>query len=665
MRLDLSSHIVLEHVEERLYRPLNVYEQSVLTVHERLTTNIFFKEEEASEVVARSIVSEIRAKAALNEPYSLCISGGESPITLLRKLRKLYEVGEVSFKGVHLFPLYEFYPLRFTHEGVMARLKEELLNHIDIPEENIHNFDFNVPQDEISRVWESYVCDMKSLGGIDTVVLGVGRRASVAMNPPGSVSTRGLKLTVLDATSRKEAARSFTSKEHLPQTAITMSLGEVLNVRRVILLAFGEAKSRIIRKVVEEPATDQVPASLFQTHPNAQLYCDIHAAENLTRIRHPWKVTHLNWTDKLIRRAIVWLCEITNKPILKLTNQDYSDHQLGELLALFGSAYNVNIKVFNDIQHTITGWPGGKPNSDDSNRPERRLPEKKRVLIFSPHPDDDVISMGGTFHRLVEQGHEVHVAFQTSGNIAVNDEEVIRYLSVLRNVLEEQDAKESELMRYTQRLRHFLMYEKEEGGIETPEVRFLKGTIRREEARTADRFVGVPDERIHFLDLPFYETGAIKKSPISEVDVKIMIDLIEEIKPHQIFVAGDLADPHGTHRVALNAALAAIDELQGEVWMKDCWIWMYRGAWAEWEIENIEMAVPMSPEQLRFKRNSILKHQSQMESAPFLGDDERLFWQRSEDRNRATAQLYNRLGLASYEAIEAFVRYIPIAPDKG
>ena len=425
----------------------------------------------------------------------------------------------------------------------------------------------------------------------------------------------------------------------------------------MVLIAWGETKSNIIKEVIEEKANDNVPASFLQLHKNAQAVLDLTAGQHLTRISHPWLVGPCEWTDKLIRRAIVWLCEKTQKPILKLTNKDYNQYGLNELLALFGSAYNVNIKIFNDLQRTITGWPGGKPNADDSNRPERATPYPKRVLIFSPHPDDDVISMGGTFQRLVEQDHIVHVAYQTSGNIAVGDEEVVRYLSLMSNILEHFDPENDKLKTRYEDLRHLLVNEKKSGDMDNPEILYLKGRIRREEARTACHYNGVPLERVHFLDLPFYETGKIKKGDLTEKDVRIVMDLLQELKPHQIFVAGDLADPHGTHRVCLNAALAAIHELKDEEWMKDCRIWMYRGAWAEWEIDHIEMAVPISPEELRRKRNSILKHQSQMESAPFLGNDDRLFWQRAEERNQATAKMYTNLGLASYEAIEAFVQY--------
>jgi len=451
--------------------------------------------------------------------------------------------------------------------------------------------------------------------------------------------------------------RFYSSVSEIPSSAITMGLSTLLNAKQLILLAWRENKSAILKEVIEGKTDDSVPASFLQLHKNAMAAIDLSAAQQLTRISHPWLVGPCEWTDMLIRRAIVWLCNETDKPILKLTNKDYNHHGLDELLALFGSAYNVNIKIFNDLQHTITGWPGGKPNADDSNRPERANPYPKRVLIFSPHPDDDVISMGGTFQRLVDQNHEVHVAYQTSGNIAVGDEEVIRYVSLMQNVVERFDKKNDLVRKKYSDILHFLSKEKQAGDSDTADVIYIKAQIRREEARTACRYIGVKPDHVHFLDLPFYETGKVQKGELSDKDILKIIPLLEEVQPHQIFVASDLADPHGTHKVCLNAALAAIHELKAILWMKECRVWMYRGAWAEWEIDHIEMAVPISPEQLRKKRNSILKHQSQMESAPFLGNDERLFWQRAEERNQATANLYNRLGLASYEAIEAFVEY--------
>lgn len=658
MRQGLSNKIALTQVEERLYKPENAYEAGILTNYERIPVKISPTSEEAGASIARLICDEIKERDS--KPYNIMLSAGNSPEPIYKALIELHKSEGVSFEQVHIFPMYEFVPLPNENSGVLAQIKEHFADQVGIPHEHLHGLDNQLAKSDITKAIELFDNRIHEMGGIDLLITGIGRRGSIGINAPGSIFSQGTHLSVLDSTSRQEAVSTFNTLENVPPTGVTVGLKTVGEIRKVILIAWGEAKAEVVAKTVEDHITDSVPASYFQTHNQVMLYTDLQAASLLTRINHPWKVTTVNWTPKMVRRAIVWLCQKVNKPILKLTNQDYSDHQLGELLTIYGSAYNVNIKVFNDIQHTITGWPGGKPNADDSNRPERALPEKKRVLIFSPHPDDDVISMGGTFRRLVVQGHDVHVAYQTSGNIAVGDEEVIRYLSFLRNTAEHMGMKDSELYDHAVKLRHFLLHEKEEGSIETPEVRFFKGTIRVEEARTAARFVGVKEDHVHFLNLPFYETGGIKKNPPTQTDVDIVIKLLQEVKPHQIFVAGDLADPHGTHKVCLDVALAAIDQIKGEEWFKDTWIWMYRGAWAEWEIDHIEMAVPMSPEELRFKRNSILKHQSQMESAPFLGDDERLFWQRSEDRNKATAELYQSLGLASYEAIEAFVRYHPV-----
>ena len=505
----------------------------------------------------------------------------------------------------------------------------------------------------------SYEEQLQMVGGFDYILLGVGRVSSLMFNGSGAMISSRTRLVLLDSAARKEAARIFPSVDNVPAGVITMGLGTMMKARNVILMAWGEDKAGIIAKTVEGNVCDSVPSSFLQNHQNAKVVVDLSAAYDLTRISHPWLVTTCEWDNKLIRRAIVWLCQLTGKPILKLTNKDYSENGLNELLAIYGSAYNVNIKIFNDIQHTITGWPGGKPNADDSNRPERAVPYPKKVIVFSPHPDDDVISMGGTLRRLCDQHHDVHVAYETSGNIAVGDEEVIRYCEYLRDVCSKY-TEDDTVKKKAEEIIHFLRYEKVEGEKERADVLFMKGTIRREEALTACRYSGVKDENVHYLDLPFYETGMVKKNDLGEADVKIVKDLLEKVKPDQMFVAGDLADPHGTHRVCLNAVLAAIDEVKNEEWMKNCRVWMYRGAWAEWEMDHVEMAVPISPEELRHKRNAILKHQSQAESAPFLGDDERLFWQRAEDRNRATAELYRQLGLASYEAIEAFVQYIPL-----
>ena len=421
-------------------------------------------------------------------------------------------------------------------------------------------------------------------------------------------------------------------------------------------MAWGEGKGPIVYSAIEGSVTDQIPATFLQKHANALMVLDDAASSQLTAVKTPWLVDNCEWDDHLIRRAVVWLCQKMNKSILKLTNHDYMEHGMGDIITEYGSAYQVNIRIFNELQHTITGWPGGKPNADDSFRPERAKPFPKRAVIFSPHPDDDVISMGGTFIRLVDQGHEVHVAYQTSGNIAVFDEDAIRFADFVKDfnetfglIKEDGDAFYRKVVKS--------LKEKKPGQHDSDEVLTIKGLVRRGEAKAGCRSVGIPDEQAHFLDMPFYETGKVKKKPLGEEDIQIIVDLLDKLKPHQIYAAGDLSDPHGTHRVCLAAIYQAIDRLKNKPWMKDCFVWLYRGAWQEWDIDQIEMAVPLSPDELMRKRRAVFKHQSQKDSALFPGNDKREFWVRAEDRNHATAKAYNQLGLAEYEAIEAFVRY--------
>lgn len=662
MKTDLSSQITLERIPSKYYRPSNAFEQTALTRFEKIDTQIYESAQKASVYIAQKIAEDIRRKQAAHENYVLALPGGHSPQSIYQELVRLHKVENLSFKNVIVFSIYEYYPLTKGLNNNLQLLKDLLLNHVDIDSNNIYAPDGTTPKDKIFEHCKEYEENIEKAGGIDYLLLGLGRGGNVGVNIPGSNINSNTRLILLDNQSKKEIANTYGTLESVPISAITMGISTMLKARKITLIAWGEDKARSVKDVVEGEVCDAVPASWLQNHQNIRLYTDLNAAYDLTRISKPWLVTSCDWTNQLIRRAIVWLCFKLNQPILKLTNKDYQDNGLGELLALYGSAYNVNIKVFNDLQHTITGWPGGKPNADDSNRPERATPYPKRVVIFSPHPDDDVISMGGTFQRLVNQKHDVHVAYQTSGNIAVGDEEVIRYASLINNVIDKYNPSDNILKNQMDNVLHFLIKEKNVGDEDNADVLFLKGRIRREEATTACRFIGIPDSHITFLDLPFYETGKVQKSPISEKDVKIVKDYLQKMKPHEIFVAGDLADPHGTHKVCLDAILAAVDEIktEGTAWLNDCRFWMYRGAWAEWEIDYIQMAVPISPEELRSKRLSILKHQSQMESAPFLGDDERLFWQRSEDRNHATAELYHKLGLASYEAIEAFVEYKPL-----
>jgi len=660
MRLDLSSHITLERVPKKYYRPENDFEEYNLSRYEKLPVAIYQEAQKAAKKIAKDIEQEMKLKQLKGEPFVLGISGGTSPIPVYEELVRLHKEENVSFSNLIVFNTYEFYPVMDFSFSNLQMLKELFLNQVDIDPGNIFSPDATIEKDLIAENCEEFEKNLNKKGGLDYLLLGLGSKGNVGFNMPGSSLHSQTRLVMLDGDSRKDIARNFGSLDKVPVSAITMGLSDMMGSKKIALVAWSEQKAESVKDIVEGPVTDMVPGSILQTHPETKVFVDLAAASELTRISRPWLVTNCEWTSKLIRRAIVWLCGVVDKPILKLTNKDYNDNGLSELITLYGSAYNVNIKIFNDLQHTITGWPGGKPDADDTHRPERAKPYPKRVIIFSPHPDDDVISMGGTFQRLVNQGHEVHVAYQTSGNIAVGDEEVIRYISVLNSMRKKFVPENKDLLEKYEMIRHYLLHEKTKEDIDTPDILFIKGRIRREEARSADRYVGLAEDNVHFLDLPFYETGKIKKSPISEKDVTIVKDFIETIKPHQIYVAGDLADPHGTHKVCLDAILGAVDMMKEDDWFRDCRIWMYRGAWMEWEIDHIEMAVPLSPEELRQKRNAILKHQSQMESAPFLGDDERLFWQRSEERNRATADMYWKLGLASYEAIEAFVEYIPV-----
>ena len=661
MRTNLSSQISLNRVSPRYYRPENAVERSVLTRLEKIPTNIFETIDEGVVQIANEIVAKIQDRQREGKFCTIAVGTGASLRPLFAELIRKHKDEGVSFRNVVFFNLYEYYPLTEGAGSSFNHLNKLFLSQIDIDRQNIFTMDGTIPQEAITEHCRLYEQRIQTFGGIDIVIMGVGREGNIGMNEPGSHASSTTRLILIDATSRSEAAHNI-GVDNLPPCSITMGINTILSARKVYLLVWGEDKADIIRSAVEDKVSDTLPASYLQLHANTSVCIDLAAAAHLTRIQRPWLVTSCEWNDKLVRSAIVWLCTTLNKPILKLTNKDYNENGLSELLALYGSAYNANIKVFNDLQHTITGWPGGKPNADDTYRPERAKPFPKRVVVFSPHPDDDVISMGGTLRRLVQQGHEVHVAYETSGNIAVGDEEVVRFMHFINGFNQLFENSEDKVIcdKYAEIKQFFST--KKEGQMDTRDILTIKGLIRRGEARTACTFNRIPLNRCHFLDLPFYETGKIEKNPISEADVEIVLNLLREVKPHQIYVAGDLADPHGTHRVCTDAVFAAIDEEKnaGAEWLKDCRIWMYRGAWAEWEIENIEMAVPLSPEELRAKRNSILKHQSQMESAPFLGNDERLFWQRSEDRNRGTASLYDQLGLACYEAMEAFVEYKPI-----
>ena len=663
MRLNLSSQIVLNKVPVEFYKPKTTVEYSEISRMEKIHTDIFASMAEGASHVADGIETGIKAAQHDGKFYVMALGTGSSLNAVYDELIRRYENKTLSFRNVVVFNAYEYYPLqKESSVRTINQLKERFLNHVDIAEQNIFTLDGFVAQEAVQDCCRLYEQRIKTFGGLDIALIGIGRSGNIAANEPGSGIQSITRLILIGNTSREEMENSEQTKETLPPCSLTMGIATLLSAKAIYLTAWGEEKAEIMQKVVENSITDSLPASFLQTHPNANVVLDLSAASHLTRIEHPWLVTSCQWTDKLVRSALVWLCQKIGKPILKLTNKDYNENGLSELLALYGSAYNANIKIFNDLQHTITGWPGGKPNADDTYRPERANPFPKRVIVFSPHPDDDVISMGGTIRRLVQQNHDVHVAYETSGNIAVGDEEVTRFMHFINGFNQIfADSKDSVISDKYKEIKSFFA-NKKESDFDTRDILTIKGLIRRGEARTACTYNEIPLDHVHFLDLPFYESGKIEKLPMTEKDVEVVRDLLQKVKPHQIYVAGDLADPHGTHKKCTDAVLAAIDEEKkaGAEWLKDCRIWMYRGAWAEWEIENIEMCVPLSPEELRAKLNSILKHQSQMESAPFLGNDERLFWQRAEDRNRATASLYDQLGLACYEAMEAFVEYKPL-----
>ncbi|WP_018615468.1 glucosamine-6-phosphate deaminase [Segetibacter koreensis] len=624
---------------------------------EKIPTAIYKDSEQPSVAVAREIADIITQVNAQGRNAVLGLATGSTPKKVYKELIRLHKEEGLSFKNVVTFNLDEYYPLeQEAMQSYRRYMKENLFDYIDIAAENCHVPDGTVPQELVKVYCDNYEKKIEEAGGLDFQLLGIGSNGHIGFNEPGSHINSITRLITLDFVTRADATSEFGALANVPKKAITMGVSTILKAKRIVLLALGEHKAQIIQKAVEGPVTEFVPASYLQGHSNTLAVIDEAASAELTRRKAPWLIENVLWDVAMIKKAVIHLALAVRKPILKLTNNDYNENGLSELLALYGQAYDINIKVFNWLQHTITGWPGGKPNADDKNRPERANPAKKRVLIFSPHPDDDIISMGGTFQRLVDQGHEVHVAYQVSGNIAVADDEALRFIEFVVDFNKEFNIKNDEVINIYRQAGEFLK-KKESGEQDSKELRYIKGIIRRGEAKNTCRFVGVPPENIHFLNLPFYETGQVEKKPLSEEDYQIVMDVIEEVKPHQLYAAGDLADPHGTHKVCLDAIFEAVNRLKNEEFMKDCWVWLYKGAWAEWDIDLIEMAVPMSPDEVQKKKFGIFKHQSQKDGVVFQGSDAREFWQRSEDRNRATAELYNNLGLAEYAAMEAFVRW--------
>jgi glucosamine-6-phosphate deaminase len=625
---------------------------------EHIPCRVFRHAADASRTVANEIAAMIRERASQNRMCVLGLATGSTPTGVYEHLIRLHREEGLSFQNVITFNLDEYYPMRREELQSYHRfMREHLFDHVDIKPENAHVPDGTLAEQDVVGYCRRYEEMIQEAGGIDLQLLGIGRTGHIGFNEPGSGRTSRTRLITLDRVTRRDAASDFFGEENVPTRAITMGVGTILDARKVVLMAWGEGKASIVAQAVEGEISTIVAASFLQDHPDAQFVLDEAAAEQLTRRREPWSVTHVQWDEAMTRKAVIWLARKLEKPLLKLTAEDYNEEGLQDLLATSGDAYDINLQVFRCLQGTITGWPGGKPEhaklpGDRPQRGDHIFP--KRVLVFSPHPDDDVISMGGTLIRLVDQGHEVHVAYQTSGNIAVFDDDVVRFAEFVGEFNRKFGVDIERTAELEEHVEEFLK-NKSPGQVDSDKVQYIKGLIRRCEARAATRYCGVPSDRLHFLDMPFYETGKVRKKPLGAEDIRITVDLLREIRPHQIYVAGDLSDPHGTHRTCLSAVLKACAETASEDWQGDCQVWLYRGAWQEWGPERIEMAVPLSPQELMRKRVAIFKHQSQKDKALFPGPDPREFWQRAEDRNRETARVYDRLGLAEYEAIEGFV----------
>jgi glucosamine-6-phosphate deaminase len=615
------------------------------TRFEKIHSVIFSDSKNASKIVANEIATLIKKKQKNNQNCVLGLATGSSPISVYNELVRMHKEDGLSFFNVISFNLDEYFPMKKDDiQSYHHFMNEHLFSHVDIKPENIFIPDGDISENEINDYCQSYDEKISKLGGIDFQLLGIGRTGHIGFNEPGSNYDSLTRRIHLNYITRNDARKSFYGIENVPTTAITMGIKTIRKSKRIVLLAWGQNKSSVIKKAIENEIDSNIPASFLQKHSNVTFVLDNSSSSNLTRIKSPWKVGSCKWNDELKAKAIMWLCEITKKSILKLTESDYNKNNLSELL-LHQTTYEINLEIFNKLQRTITGWPGGKPDVEDRYRPERANPSKKRVLIFSPHPDDDVISMGGTFDRLVSQGHEVHVAYQTSGNIAVSNSDVLKYVEVYESFSNKNDKELISLLKFNNEI------------LNNKKIRKIAGLIREKESLGATRFLGIPDSNVHFLKLPFYETGSVKKSIPTASDKEIISNIISEIKPHQIYAAGDLADPHGTHKVCLDIFFDVLQELKSEKFMKDCWVWLYRGAWHEWEIHQIDMSVPMSPNQVLRKRKAIFYHQTQKDNVMFQGGDDREFWVRTEDRNLAIATIFRKIGMPDYAAIETFKRH--------
>jgi glucosamine-6-phosphate deaminase len=630
----------------------------MLESFEKIPVKIYKNPTEGSNALAVQIAHLIKEKQGQNLPCVLGMATGATPILLYKELVRMHKEEGLSFKNVVTVNLDEYYPIpRNAYQSYWSFMHRHLFDHIDIDPKNIHLPNSEWTKEELKEKCVAYEQTIEKLGGIDLQILGIGKNGHIGFNEPGSSFHSKTRVIHLDHLTRMANLYEWHDINKVPRTAITVGIGSIMKAKKIVLLAWGN-KAEIVAKSIEGDVTEQVPASVLQNHDDCTYIIDEFAATELTRNKAPWLTGSCEWTPQNIKKAVIELALKLDKTVLSLTADDYKENSLADLLVLKESVYDINLQVFYMMRDSITGWPGGKPNAVIPAHPERSSPHPKRVMIFSPHPDDDIISMGGTFMRLHDQGHDVHVAYQTSGNIAVTDEFVTRFLDFavgFEDLFGIDNKKSNEIL---SEARQFLSGKKP-GELDTAEIRSIKGLIRRCEAKATCRYVGIAEQNYHFMNLPFYETGAIDKKPMGEEDIQITMELLRKIKPHQVYCAGDLADPHGTHKVCLEVIFESMRRLKaaGEDWVKDCWVWLYKGAWQEWDISEIEMAVPMSPDQVMKKRFGIFIHQSQKDSVPFQGTDAREFWQRAEIRNANTAELYAKLGLTKYAAIEAFVRW--------
>ena len=683
--IDFNLGISKSKKNQRRRRSDNLYDQSVFK--ERIAIELYEHPKFGSNAAANEIANLIKEKQKNNKNCVLGLATGSSPISIYEELVRMHKEENLSFHNVITFNLDEYLPMDPNSiHSYHKFMFENLFDHIDIDPNNINIPNGNIDSDKTEKHCVEFENKIKKEGGLDFQLLGIGRNGHIGFNEPGSIESSVTRKVKIEITTRFDAASEFGGINNVPKDAISMGIRTIMSAKRVVLVAWGDGKAKVVKKAVEEEENELVPASFLQTHPNCLFVLDKESSSQLNRMNCPWVFTDITkkpssilsstiigWTDFNIKKAVIWLSIKKNKSILQLTDEDYQENGMGGIFEKYVSAYETNIKVFNMIQNTITGWPGGKPNADDAGRPERAKPSKKRVLIFSPHPDDDVISMGGTFERLIKQGHEVHVAYNTSGNIAVNDNNVLEITELIQRLVTSLSPKELNTLmsdgknklgknhiiwarNFHKSISGLLMEKIDVDGFKI--VNQVKGIIRKSEAYQACQYLGLKnEENIHYLDMPFYQTGTIKKKDISDEDIKIVQNLITKIKPHQIYAAGDLSDPHGTHRLCLRSIYRAIDNLKSKLFMKDCYVWLYRGAWNEWKVYDIDMSVPLSPEQVIKKRRAIFKHQSQKDGIVFPGEDVREFWQRAEDRNKNTAEFFSKLGFAKYSAMEGFKRY--------